>query len=388
MTFGPVSRPAILGGVPACPNGPPDWPIPDDDVRIALETAYRTGTWGKYHGGHVERLEGELASYFGVGFVRSCSSGTFAVELALRALRIGPDDEVILAGYDYGGNFRSVLAVGATPVLCDLDPQNWNIAEAEVERAIGRRTRAVIVSHLHGGIAPVRRIAELARGRSISVVEDAAQATGALIDGRRAGCWGDVGVLSFGGSKLLTAGRGGCILTNHAEVHQRAKVYCHRGNELFALSELQAAVLVPQLGKLDARNQVRAERVQQLVCEIQGLTGVRPLSNRSGDLSPAYYKVGFQWNAAAAGGLSRDRFVRAMRAEGVACDAGFRSLHAGRSPSRFRSTGSLAEAEKAHHGMIVLHHPVLLGSSADIQNVAEAIRKVIAASGELKESWI
>src|SRR5436190_23668183 len=92
--------PALLGGTPVRPEGPPGWPIPDERVAEALQAAYRDGSWGKYHGLNVERLETALATYHGVEFAMTCGSGTFAVELALRALRIGPGDEVILAGYD------------------------------------------------------------------------------------------------------------------------------------------------------------------------------------------------------------------------------------------------------------------------------------------------
>src|SRR5262245_15515526 len=256
--------PALLGGNPVRPGGPPDWPQPDDQVRRALAAAYADGSWGKYRGEHVERLEQELARYHGVPYARTCCSGTFAVELALRSLKVGSGDEVVLAAYDYGGNFRSVLAVGAHPVLVDVNRDNWNMAAELVAEAIGSQTRAVIVSHLHGGVSPIGEIVDKAHRHGVAVVEDAAQATGALIQGRRAGTWGDVATLSFRGSKLLTAGRGGCLLTASPEIDQRARVYCERGNNVFPLSELQGAVLLPQLAKLDERNSLRTERVKLL----------------------------------------------------------------------------------------------------------------------------
>src|SRR5438128_2666434 len=150
------SLPALLGGVPLRPQGPPDWPPLDDAVRAALEAAWRDGSWGKYDGGHVRRLEERLAGLHGVAHVLACCSGTFAVELALRALRIGPGDAVILAAYDYGGNFLCVHAVGAQPVLVDVTPENWNLDPRHLAKAIGPATRAVIASHLHGGLVPMR----------------------------------------------------------------------------------------------------------------------------------------------------------------------------------------------------------------------------------------
>jgi dTDP-4-amino-4,6-dideoxygalactose transaminase len=355
-------------------------------VWQALQAAYRDGSWGKYHGGHVEHLEDRLAHAHALPFAVTCASGTFAVELALRAVQVGPGDEVILAAYDYPGNFLSVHAVGATPVLVDVDPDNWNLAPERLEAAAGPSTRAVIVSHLHGGIVPMPRVLAFAESRGLRVVEDAAQCPGALVHGRRAGTWGDAGVLSFGGSKLLSAGRGGALLTRHADVHQRARLFLQRGNVTAPLSELQAAVLLPQLDKLDARNAARAAAVGLLAAGLADVPGLRPFVNRGqgagAETQPGYYKVGLQLDADAFG-LSRDRFVAAVRAEGVAVNEGFRALHVGRSPRRFRRAGGLDEAERAHWGAVVLHHPVLLGGAADVEEVVAALRKVRANAPRL-----
>src|SRR5262249_35505502 len=96
----PLDRPALLGGPPACPKRPPDGPPPDDAVAGALQAAWRDGSWGKYDGGRVRRLEERLAAEHGVSYALTCASGTFAVELSLRALKVGPGDEVVLAAYD------------------------------------------------------------------------------------------------------------------------------------------------------------------------------------------------------------------------------------------------------------------------------------------------
>jgi dTDP-4-amino-4,6-dideoxygalactose transaminase len=351
--------------------------MPDEDVHQALNAAYRDGSWGKYQGVYVEQLEKQLAQYHDLEFAATCGSGTFAVELALRALKVGPGDEVILAAYDYGGNFLSVHAVGAMPVLVDVDPDNWNLDLVPLREAIGPNTRAVIVSHLHGGLVPMCEVMEIATERGLRVIEDAAQAPGAVVQGRKAGAWGDIGILSFGGSKLLTAGRGGAFLTRHADVCQRARLWLHRGNHVCPLSELQAAVLLPQLDKLDARNQQRAANVQLLSEKLRAREiPLRPFSNRCAHCEPGYYKVGFQYNPADFKGLSRERFLAAMRAEGIAFDEGFHALHVGRSPSRFRQVGSLVEASKANDRVVVLHHPVLLGAPTDIEQIVYALSKI------------
>lgn len=342
-------------------------------MAAAVATAVALGDWGRYHGPHVAALEAELAAFHSVPHALTCASGTLAVEVALRALKVGPGDEVVLAAYDYESNFLTVHALGAKPVLVDIHPDNWNFDPANLEAAFTPQTKAVVCSHLHGGLVPMREVVEIARRHNVGVVEDAAQAPGATVQGRPAGTWGDLGTLSFGGSKLLTAGRGGAVLTADPQLFQRAKVWLHRGIQAWApLSELQAAVLRPQLAKLAATTAHRADMVRLLVERLP--PGLTPFTN-SGPDSAAYYKVGFRYDAEAFG-LSRDVFVRALRAEGVAFDAGFNALHVGRSPSRYRAATELPHAAAAHHGCVVLHHPVLSGTPADVEQVADALEKV------------
>jgi dTDP-4-amino-4,6-dideoxygalactose transaminase len=349
----------------------------------ALQSAYQSGAWGKYYGGQVEQLEKRLAEYHGVEFAATCGSGTFAVELGLRALKVARGDEVILAAYDYGGNFLCVHAVGAMPVLVDVHPDNWNLDPQRLTGALGPATRVIIVSHLHGGLVPMREVMHFAAEHGLKVLEDAAQAPGATIQGRKAGTWGDVGILSFGGSKLLTAGRGGAILTHHPDVHQRARLWLNRGNLVCPLSELQAVVLIPQLGQLDERNARRARNVQRLIDSLGEVPGLRPFTNPSLDAAASYYKLGFQYDADRFG-LPRERFLAAVRAEGIAFDEGFRALHAGRSPRRWRRGGDLTIADRAHDGCIVLHHPILLGNEDDMAAVTAAVKKVLHHVDRLK----
>jgi dTDP-4-amino-4,6-dideoxygalactose transaminase len=205
--------------------------------------------------------------------------------------------------------------------------------------------------------------------------------------------WGNAGVLSFGGSKLLTAGRGGAVLTNDNEIAQRIRLYTQRGNEAYPLSELQAAVLLPQLAGLDERNALRLDRVRLLEQLLGAEHGLRPFRNEpphspvTTHHSPraVYYKLGFQYEPRAFQGLTREAFVAAMRAEGIACDAGFRSLAATHSQRRFRASGNLTNAADADRRVVTLHHPVLLGSDDDIRQITAALAKVRAFASTIQE---
>ena len=370
------TRLAIDGGEPAFSISPP-WPVPDVEVEAALQRAFADGSWGKYDGPHLERLIRNIGEMHQLPFVLPCCSGTFAVELALRGLRVEPGAEVILAGYDFPGNFRAIEAVGAVPVLVDLTASNWCLDVDLIESAISTQTRAIIVSHLHGGMVDMQKLRTLADHHGIPVVEDACQASGAMIQGRTAGAWGDVGVLSFGGSKLLTAGRGGAIMTNREDIWQRAKIFSERGNQAFPLSELQAVVLLPQLPKLAERNIQRGTSVKKLLAELEKFAALRPVSANPAS-TPSYYKVAWRFVPDACADWSRERFLTAMQTEGVAIDVGFRGFV--QRGNRCRRAGTLSNSKEAADSTVLLHHPILLESDENIRRLADAFRKVVRAA--------
>jgi dTDP-4-amino-4,6-dideoxygalactose transaminase len=373
-----ADRAAIEGGTPVFPEGPPPWPLAEEDILRVFQALWSDGSWGRYHGGHVASLEQQLARHFGTPYVIAVCSGTFAVELALRGLRIGPGDEVILAGYDFPGNFRAIEAVGALAVLTDIVSRTWAPDAQLLETAYGPKVRAVVVSHLHGGQAPMREICQWAAARGVRVVEDACQAPGAMVQGRPAGSWGDVGVLSFGGSKLLTAGRGGAVLTHDAQVRQRIQVYAQRGNEAFPLSEIQAAVLLPQLQKLPMRNTARCKAVRQLLDRLSCIRCLRSVMIDAELGNASFYKVAWLYDPDALGGRSRHEFLTAVQAEGVAMGEGFRGFFR-RSNRRCRIAGTLEASRTASERTVLLHHPVLLQGIEAVDHVVQAIKKAVSA---------
>jgi dTDP-4-amino-4,6-dideoxygalactose transaminase len=417
----------------------PRWPPADPEVAAALAAAARDGLWGQYHGSHVGGLEEELAAYFGVPHVLTCASGTLAVEAALRAVGVGPGDEVVLGSYEYESNFLTIHAIGAKPVFVDVAPGTAALDPARLSEAFTPATKAVLVSHLHGTVADMPAVLAASESRGVKVVEDAAQCPGAVLGGKKVGSWGHAGVISFGGSKLLAAGRGGALFSHEAATYQRAKVWLSRGIQQWAaISELQAAVLRPQLKRLDERTAQRQRAVVRIVQELADVPGITPLCffgkpgdvgwvervferrptgpeetlSGSGGSSPAkpgsthptgvlgepgasaigvrtpvadapgsptgysaYYKVGFHFDESQFG-LAREEFCRLLRAEGIAFDPGFKALHLSRAPSRFRAVGDLIESARLHSTCVILHHPVLLGSVEEIGHVARAVRSV------------
>jgi dTDP-4-amino-4,6-dideoxygalactose transaminase len=214
----------------------------------------------------VYTLEQEVAKRFGVSHSLAVTSGTAALIVALKALRIGPGDEVIVPGYTFIASISSVIFAGAVPVLAEVD-QSLNLDPKDVEAKITTRTKAIVVVHMLGNPARIEQLMDVARRHDLLVVEDTAQAFGAKYKGQHLGTFGHIGTYSFNIYKTINAGDGGLVVTDDENVFKTAFAYHDQGHmplrmglEIgkrsvigtnFRMNELTAAVLLAQLRKLD-----------------------------------------------------------------------------------------------------------------------------------------
>jgi perosamine synthetase len=180
-------------------------------------------TWISSKGAFLERFEREFPAYVGAEHGVAAANGTVALHLAFAALGIGPGDEVIVPSLTYVASVNAISYVGAVPVFVDSDPERWNLDPGLIEQAITPRTKAIEVVHLYGFPAAMDRILDIARRHGLAVIEDAAEAHGAEYKGRKVGSFGDVGVFSFFGNKIVTTGEGGMLVTNDAGLAERAR---------------------------------------------------------------------------------------------------------------------------------------------------------------------
>jgi dTDP-3-amino-3,4,6-trideoxy-alpha-D-glucose transaminase len=248
------------------------------EVRsVALESAFTLGT-------RVEQFESDFAAYCDASEAIGVGSGTDALALSLRALGIGPGDEVIVPANTFIATAEAVSAAGATPRFVDVDPITGLLTADIVERALNPRVRCVMPVHLYGATVDMDPILAVARSARIAVIEDACQAHGALYRGRRVGALGDAGCFSFYPAKNLGAwGDGGAVVTNRPELAERVRLlrshgeqprYCHRVIGTTArLDGLQAAVLRVKLRRLDEWNAQRRWAAAELRRALDG-TGV------------------------------------------------------------------------------------------------------------------
>jgi perosamine synthetase len=354
----------------AAPFAVPNWPGAIPEVEAAVLRALRDGQWGQYEGEYLVALCERLAERFKQQFVTLCSSGTIAVELGLRGLGVDSGQEVILSGYDFPGNFRAIEAVGAVPVVVDLPKDRYALALDSIAGATTEKTSAVIISHLHGSLAPIAEILEWCNARGVRVIEDACQCPGAEIKGLPAGSFGDAAVLSFGGSKLLTAGRGGAVLTSNERVHQRIKVAQDRGNLAYPLSQLQAAALLPQLQMLDGLHRQRQHRARRFYERLVKAAEFG-LPAWEADGSPAFYKVPFTLTS-----RSRDSFCLAAQQAGIPLFPGFRGFTT-RSARRCRVPFELVNSRQLAAHTVLLHHAALLLADVEIARMADTLCSLV-----------
>jgi dTDP-4-amino-4,6-dideoxygalactose transaminase len=241
------------------------------DIRTDIDNAIRSVMEStRFIGGpEVVALEEEIARYSQCAHGIGCASGTDALILALRALNIGPGDEVITSAYSFFASAGTIANVGGTPVFVDIDPRTYNLDAHRLEAAITPRTKAVVAVHLYGQCCDLTAVKAICDKRKLFLIEDAAQAIGAEWEGKRAGSVGEFGCFSFFPSKNLgAAGDGGMIVTNDAELGDKARLLREHGSRPkyyhaivgtnSRLDALQAALLRVKLRHLDRWSEARA----------------------------------------------------------------------------------------------------------------------------------
>ncbi len=359
-----------------------------NEERYVLD-ALRTG-WISSAGEYVRRFEEGFAAWCGRRFGISTTSGTTALHLALRALGIGPGDEVILPDFTMVASLFAVLYVGARPVFVDVEPDTWNIDPEQIEAAVTPRTRAIMPVHIYGHPCDMDPIMAIAARHGLAVVEDAAEAHGAEYRGRRCGSFGVLNAFSFFANKILTTGEGGMVVTDDESLAERCRYYRNLCFPLtgsrdyihddlgynFRLTNLQAAVGVAQLERAGELVRRRRAVARAYLERLSGVPGVQLPVERPGVVN-VYWMFGIVVDAAAYG-MDRDALTETLRREGIDSRPFFKPLHRQKvlagcgqaaTAGGFRVTERLAAG-----GLYLPTGPVI--TEKEIDRVAEAIARL------------
>lgn len=331
-------------------------------------------------GSVVAEFEAAFAQYCGAAYGAATTNGTTALHVALLANGVGPGDEVITVPFTFIASANSILFAGARPVFVDIDPESYNINVDQIEAAITPYTKAIMPVHLYGNPADMPRIMEIAERHNLTVIEDAAQAHGAEIAGKRAGSWG-TGCFSFYATKNITTGEGGMITTNDACVDEQAKLVRGHGMRVryyhemlgynFRMTNLLAAIGLAQMSRLEEFNERRITNAAYLSDHLPQDKVQVPL------VRPGTRHVFHQYTVRILPPLDRDSVRKQLEAAGVGTDVYYPvPVH---KQQVYAELGygdqSFPESERASREVLSLPvHPGV--SQEDLQTIVAAVQRL------------
>lgn len=341
-----MSKLAILGGrkVRETPF-PAYYPLGEEEKRAVVEVmdskilSGYLGEWSDefYGGDRVKELERQWESYYGIKHAVTVNSATSGLDVAVGALGIGPGDEVIVSPYTMTASAVCVLLHNAIPVFADIDPDTFCLDPRAVSRLITTRTKAIIVVDLFGHPFEADAIMDLAKKFNLKVIEDSAQAYGAMYKGRPAGTLADIGVFSLNVHKTIHCGEGGVCVTNDDEFAERIQLLRNHGEAVvqnkrttnivnilghnYRMCEIEAAIAIEQLKKVDSLVEARLENAAYLTERLRCLPGITPPIVKPG-CRHGYYGYSVRYDASFLG-VHRDLFISALQAEGIPTSKGY-----------------------------------------------------------------
>jgi perosamine synthetase len=410
MLAADASRPAILGGKPVRTTTFPDWPVITQTDETSWLSVLRSKKWFRGSGSAVDQFEKRFASYMGSPHCLAVANGTSALMTALHGLDVQPGDEVIVPPYTFIATVNAVLSKYALPVFVDTDPETFQMDASKIGAAITAQTRAIIPVHIAGAPPDLDITLAAARARNIKVLEDAAQAHLGEWRGRKLGSIADAGTFSFQASKNLNSGEGGAILSPDASFMERCFAFHNNCNPRrgappdlsvsqaanLRLTEFQAALLTTQMERLESQARRRDACAALLTKLLDAIPGIVPARLTSGCTRSAWHLYMFRYDASQFAGLSRDRFLNALKAEGVPASSGYGRLNhapfltnvfASRGFQRIYSPARLKQWRESNHTpandkltaeAVWFTQTMLLAGDDDMRQIANAIEKIRA----------
>ena len=322
---------AITGGEPVRKTPFTPWPVLMEEERRNIEDVLTGLKWGgqPFPGKYADSFAKKFAAFQGAKYGQCVSTGTVAIEACLKAIQIRPGDEVIVPAYTWEGTVGPVLLLNAVPVFVDVDPETYCLDAKLIEAAITPKTKAILPVHLGMRFADMDEILRIAKKHNLKVIEDCAHAHGAMWNGKGAGSMGDLGAFSFQSSKLITSGEGGAVITNTLECMELVQSYINAGRASLTdqfhhriigynhrLSELQAAVLEPQLDRLPQQAAVREKNVKHFESRMKNTPAIHLLKPDPRITRLAPYGYFFKYLEKEAKDIPRAAFVAALQLGG------------------------------------------------------------------------
>ena len=406
---------ALRGGVPAVKHAAPAWPVTGELEVSWMEAVVRSGQWS-WKGPHEMAFCDEFKGFIGSKYALCLANGTVTMQCALQAVGVEPGDEVIVPGLTWCATAQAALDIGADVVFVDIDPETLCLDPKATEKAITKRTKAIIPVHLYGCMCDMDALMALAKKHNLKVVEDVAHQHGSRWRHKGAGAIGDVGSFSFQQSKVLTCGEGGGITCNEEEYYNT--IHCLKqvgwdtkgapGNKYghnYRITEMQAVLLRGGLRRLTDQTARREEAAVVIREGLAKLGGPLRAAKRDPRITrQAYYGMTLQYDSKKALGMPKQAYLNALAAEGCAMWSTYWPVYAApllnlydkTSPVPFRDQKKIQDykglklpnTEKAvNETAVILSHTHMLGSDAYLAELLGAVRKVNENLPEARKVW-
>lgn len=348
-----------------------------DEEKKAVLDVLNSGMLAQ--GPKVKEFEEKFASFCEAKFGIATNSGTAALHAALYAIGVKPGDEVITSPFTFVASANPIIMLGAKPVFADIDEKTYNISAQRIKEKITSKTKAIVVIDLYGQIYDAKEIRELAQKHNLKIIEDACQAVGAELNGKKAGTFGDLACFSFYATKNLMTGEGGMITTDNEEYAEMCKRFRHHGQSEktkyeyydlgynYRMTDIQAAIGLEQLKKIDDFTKKRIENSNLLT---EGLKKIRQIKTPFVNIGAKH--VFHQYTIRAE---KRDELMAYLKEKGIGCGIYYpKSLHLHPNFKRIGyKEGDFPVAEKASKEVLSLPvHPLL--TKEDIQTIINAIK--------------
>ena len=414
--------PGALGGQPVRKTPFPQWPQFETADEQAVLPVLRRGVWSRNK--VVDEAERRFAELMGAKHCLTTCNGTNAIFTSIRALDIGAGDEVITTPYTFVGSVDPILLANALPVFADIDPDTWQIDPAKIEAKITPNTVAILPVHILGGVCDMDRINAIATKHKLKVIEDACESHGGEWKGSKVGTLGDLGCFSFQTGKSLTCGEGGAILGRDKHLMDRCFSFHNFGRPCDTvvsrngqgyplvgtkcrMAEYQASILLGQMEKFEAQCRQRSENAAYVTEKLMQIPGIIPRKEYSGVTRTAFYYYGFRYQQQEFDGLSRAKFIAALRAEGIDVNAGlgvisgkpinkegcledafrtkaYQRLYPQEKLVNYASDNECPACDQLVEETVGFHQRMLLGPRQDMDDIATAIAKVYENRRKLK----
>ncbi len=411
------ARPAVLGGPKAHPGMFPSWPVSDAIEEKGFAEILQSKKWGRLDGSRMAKFETEYSKLLGVKHSLGVSSGTGALTTILGALDIGPGDEVVIPVYTFVATYNVVVLNYALPVLVDTDIETFQIDAAKAKAAITAQTKVIMPVHIGGSPADLDAFVVMGKEHNIPVIEDACQAHLAEWKGKKVGSYGLAGAFSFQSSKNLNCAEGGAITTNNDDFIANCYTFHNQGQggrstsfstgvgtrgTNLRLTEFQGSLLLSQMTRVTEQSNRRWENARYLSGLLKDIPGITPAKLYPGTTKSAYHLYMFRYDKNHFAGLSREKFLQALAAEGVPNSSGYGQMNKSgyvtalaTNKHYLRIYGEKTMKEWLERNQcpqndaltsqesVWLFQYMLLGTKSDMEQIAEAIRKIQKYAAEI-----